>query len=190
VKNPEITDFIAALRDGDPAARRELFRDYLPPLHRRAVRLLGSSGDAYDVAAGLLLDFMEEYVHGFTGQTERSLRGYLKTAVVRRGMAFRERAAALPGDAHEQELSVGMKSNDPLLLARLEACLDELPPRARQILRLKFAGDRDNVEIGRLLGQTRASISKQLIHPQKGALARLRRCIGRRGSAAATGERS
>ena len=177
----DVTSLVVALRHADDTARRALFRRYMPALHRRAVSILRNDGDAYDVSAGLLIDFIDTYCHGFEGTIERSLQGYLKVALVRRCQAYAAYRSDMASVDVDHVPAGPAEADDPLVLARLERCLAALPPRTRRILRLKYAADHDNASIGQMLGVSRAAISQHLIHPIKGALARLRRCINRPG---------
>ncbi|MFT5434711.1 MAG: hypothetical protein ACI9OJ_005425, partial [Myxococcota bacterium] len=112
-----ITSLVVGLRCGDPKAQRQLYRRFLTPLHRRAVRILRNSGDGYDVAAGLLVDFLDIYCHQFKGTNEASLMGYLKVAVVRRSMALRDRRENLT--ELSETLTAHSESRDLLVLERL-----------------------------------------------------------------------
>lgn len=172
----DIRSLLDDLVAGKETAQRVLFKRFWDRPYREANAILRQQSDAYDVTAGLLLDFMTTGVHGFRGTSEGALRRYLQVSARRRAVVARTRSQR----AQElvDELPAEAQTTEPWLLAKLEACLSALPARTRSVLRLKYTGDRSNAEVAQILGQTRANISKFLTHPQKGALARLRRCLG------------
>jgi len=174
-EHEDISPLIIGLRAGDTEARRSFFERYWERPHREAFGVLRDRGDAHDVTAGLLLDFMTEGVHRFRAREHAALEHYLRVSARRRAIATRKHRQTLEPSTDQE--AVGPTERDAWLLARLEHCLGELPPRTRAILRLKYAGGQDNAAIGRTLGQTRANISKLLTHSRKGALGKLRRCI-------------
>ncbi len=172
-------ELIVALRRGEAWARRQLYERFWDLPYRKARRIVGNDGDGHDVVAGVMVDFMDRLVHSFRGQSDKAIRAYLVTATISRATRYqaRKRQVLAQGDV-SAVADTARQPSDPLLRTRLERCLSQLPPRARQVLRLKFGRDLDNTEIANLLGVTRAAISKVLVHEQKGALSRLRRCLG------------
>lgn len=183
-----IAELIAGLIAGDAPARRVLMTRYWNGPFRCAVRILRDEGEGHDLTASLMVDFMDRLVHGFRGRSDAALKAYLAASAISRATrrAGRSRRTSLTDPSELERLAGGDLSgpddrppSDPLLMARLEACLSKLQPRNRQILRLKYGKGLDNAEIGNLLGVTRAAISLRLADPRKGSLARLRRCVQR-----------
>jgi RNA polymerase sigma factor (sigma-70 family) len=173
-----IQGLLDGLRSGASDAQRRLLRQYWDVPYSRARRVLGPTGDAHEVAIGVLGDFMVTHVHDFRATTAPALRLFLATVATRRALALRDRASVLQSGL-EADLQPGpeRETGDPWLLARLEGCLRQLPARSRLVLRLRYGQGMDNAQVAELLGQTRANVSKLLTHPLKGVLGRLRRCL-------------
>ena len=187
-----IPELIAALRRGEAPARVRLWRGHRSALVARAQRVLGDAGDAEDVAAGVLADFMGRLVHRFRGETAAALRAYLVAATIDRSLRLRDRGkvVAIEAGLEDTRAAPEAEAHDPWLDARLRECVRRLPAEQRAVLRLRYAADLDNVEIAELLGQSRSAVSQRLIHPRRGALARLRRCLSRKaGEAGAARDR-
>jgi len=168
-------EFIDALCRREPDACARLFADYWARPYGRARSITGDDGDAHDVVASAFADFIERHAERFRGVRPAALQHYLMLAVThraRRQVARRSRLRELVAEP----ASTG-EAADTLALAQLERCLDDLPPRTREVVALRYGRDLDNHEIADRLGISRPAVNNHLTHPARGALGRLRRCL-------------
>ena len=89
----DIKPLIEGLIHGEAAAQRELFKGYFDIAFREAVRVLHQQGEAYDVTAGLLLDFMTRDAQRFRAGGRPALEHYLRVSARRRAIAAKGGAA-------------------------------------------------------------------------------------------------
>lgn len=174
-KSPEgmsATDLAAALsqvREGNPDAWGELYREYAPAIFRFCRRALPSHEDAEDATTEIFMKVRQKI-----GQYDasRPFTAWLyKVAANHCWDLLRRRRI-------RQDLEIGEVENlplehpDPGQLERLleansgqqvRAALDKLPPRARMALVLRYYSDMSYEEIADSLGVRRAFVGVLLL---------------------------
>ena len=175
-------ELVARLRRGETAAQRELWVRYHPMVLAvcRGVLQADAAGDAEDVAAGVLVDFLEAACRRLRNDDPRVVTSYLKLMAARRSLRCAERRRRVePLDA---ERIAADPAHDPdekgaraLLLRRLDGCLAHLSPKARRAIRLRYGGGLVNQRIGELLGVSKQYVGRLLTRSHE----RLRDCLSR-----------
>ena len=171
---------VARLKRGETEAQRELWVGYHPMVLAGWRRILRAeaAGDAEDVAAGVLVDFLGSACHRLRIDDPRVVTSYLKLMASRRSLRCAERRRRFEVFRAEQTAAEGGADPDEmgsraLLLRRLGDCLGHLSPKARQAIRLRYGGGLVNQRIGELLGVSKQYVGRLLA----GSRARLRDCL-------------
>ena len=167
---------VARLRAGDAEARRAFFERFWPISLRRARAVVHDSGDAHDVAAGVLADFAERHVHTMRSASEAAIGAYIITTTARRARALLARRRQMSQLA-EETLTTEPADTEPVLLARLEECIARLSDRQRQLLQLRFGVGMTNADIAQTLDMSRSAITQAISKEPGGVLPRLKRCL-------------
>jgi hypothetical protein len=178
--SPELQNFLAVLRAGDPEAVGRLL-DEVEPFLRRVIHLrlvggrLGHITDTTDVLQSLLKDFLFQAVRDPAGPGAGGLHTYLAAAVrykiLRRLREEARHAGVPPGEC--KPVSPGPPP-DRLAESRdlFEAVRARLPERSRRLLDLR-ARDHTWAEIAELESDRHDVLRIRLNRDLAGALARL-----------------
>lgn len=153
----------------DVEAFKRLFDTYFEPLYRYALRYLRSGEEARDVVHDV---FLEMWRHRQRIGLERDLRTYLYATTRNHALdrlkrrkvedRFRERregADAQAGADTESEI----ESRE--LAATIQRAIDTLPPRQREVLRLRWQQHLSYEEIGKALNISPKTVA---IHLSRG----------------------
>ena len=158
--NPNPT-LLSRLRRGDAEALREVYERYAEDVYRVALRLTGSSADAYDVTHDIFLglpEAMQRY------DPERPFGPWLRGVAVRTAQmslrsARRRREVALPNVAG---LAVRGRQEAVVDRLTLEKALVELSPDLRSVVVLRELEGLSYQEIADLLGITKSAAAVRL----------------------------
>lgn len=172
---------LAALKAGDTEAQARFWSLHWDRVYATCARVLGYGVDASDVATDVVHDFLFTYVQNI--EHERAIVSYLRLMATRRSLRKRRGAdrhkelepEALPDDGAR---SAEQLANTQMLLPRLNDCLEELTPKAQQVLKLRFAGDMTNERIGQVVGGSKQYIGKLI----RQCTEKLRTCLERKGA--------
>jgi RNA polymerase sigma-70 factor (ECF subfamily) len=169
---------VARLKREDPAAQRRFWRICWPQVYADCARILGDGLPAHEVAVEVLSDFLLRYVHGLSHPGAAGT--YLRLMAVRRAAREKEaRSASKSVDMDVFHAEAGVDAEESAwakaLLPRLEECLGELTPKARQVLKLRYHADLTNERIGALLGGSKQYIGRLITR----SLGVLRKCLER-----------
>lgn len=167
---------IPALKQGSTDAQNAFWRAHHGDVHAICCGVLGRGADAEEVADGVLSDFLFKYVHRL--ETPAAARSYLRLMAVRRSIRRRERRDRQSGSepdvlADQARLTAEERANYALLLPRLGHCMEELTPKAQEVLRLRFRSELTNQKIGGLVGGSKQYIGRLI----KRSLEILRGCL-------------
>lgn len=176
---------LARLRARDPETQAQVWRELHPRLSALCTRIVGDPARGEEVAQDVWIDFAYTYVDRV--EKPGAMRGYLIMMAVRRArrQAIRRRQHRREGEPEErasehQEAPLVEALHHDRLKARLTTCLEELRPRARQMLRMRFREELSLREIGEGFGVSKQAVGKAV----RVALAALRACIERLGEEA------
>jgi len=158
--NPNPT-LLSRLGRGDADALREVYERYADDVYRIALRLTGSSADAYDVTHDVFVG-LPEAVQRYDPDRPFGpwLRGVaVRTAQMRLRSARRRREVALPNVT-----GLAVRSRQEAVVDRLtlEKALDELSPDLRSVVVLRELEGLSYQEIADLLGITKSAAAVRL----------------------------
>lgn len=170
------SSLLASLKAGDPITQSEFWKHAYDDVLAICLKILESRPDATEVAVDVMSDFVFKYVHGISD--EKVLFSYLRIMTIRRALKFRERQRSYT------ELESTMTEDSPAadpeeaahyasLMPRLGACMDQLTPKAQQVIRLRFQYQMTQERIGGLLGGSKQYIGRLI----RRSLELLRDCI-------------
>ncbi len=164
----------AALRQGDVAAYEAVFRRYYTALCSSAVRLTASWDDAEEVVQTVFSTLWQRHDQL---RITTTVRAYLYAAVRNQALNTlkHRRVEELAADkilaAHgSAPLAPDLVLERDEITARIRAAVNDLPPRAREVLTLRWEHHMSYEEIGAVLGVRPNSAKMQ----QSRALAMLR----------------
>jgi RNA polymerase sigma-70 factor (ECF subfamily) len=154
-------DLRLRLRRGEAEAMRQVYERYADDVYRVALRLTGSSADAYDVTHDVFLG-LPEAVQRY--DPERPFPAWLqgvtvRTAQMRLRTARRRREVALPALR-----SLPARSHQDAVVDRLtlEKALDELSADLRSVVVLREVEGLSYQEIADLLGINKSAVAVRL----------------------------
>ncbi len=158
--NPNPT-LLSRLGRGDADALREVYERYADDVYRIALRLTGSSADAYDVAHDVFLGLPEAMQrYDLDRPFGPWLRGVtVRTAQMRLRSERRRREVALPNVAG---MAVRPRQEAVVNRLTLEKALDELSPDLRSVVVLRELEGLSYQEIADLLGITKSAAAVRL----------------------------
>ncbi|MBI4168896.1 MAG: RNA polymerase sigma factor [Acidobacteria bacterium] len=142
---------VARFQGGDESAFDELVVRHRQTVYRLAYRLMGSHEDADDLSQEA---FMKAYrgLRGFRG--EAAFRTWVTRIVVNLALNARQaRRAAVPLEA-AADLRSEATGTEATLRSQVKGAVGDLPPRQRQVLRLKVYGGLKFSEIARAAGMS------------------------------------
>lgn len=165
-KNKPNPDLLSRLERGDTEAMRQIYLWYADDVYRIALRLTGSSADAYDVTHDVFLglpEAMQRYDRQRPFPTW--LRGVaVRTTQMRLRAARRRREVPLPA---LRQLAVRPRQEAVVDRLTLEKALDELSPDLRSVVVLRELEGMKYQEIADLLGITKSAAAVRLHRARK-----------------------
>lgn len=176
---PTDVDLVLALRARDAKAFAALFERYFEPLVRFGYHLLGSRDAAKDAVQDI---FVRVWERPELLDPSRSLKQYLYTAV--RNRALDERKREVVRSRHHQEtlaiasddremLETPSPENAVLSAATLQAAMEQLPERRREVVRLRMQEQLTYEEIAKILDTSPVAAERLVFR----ALADLRKIL-------------
>lgn len=160
-ENSPNPNLMSRLGRGEPEALREVYERYADDVYRIALRLTGSSADAYDVTHDVFLGLPEAMLRY---DPERAFSSWLRGVAVRTAqMRIRE-----TGRRREVELSalprLAAGSTRDVLVSRLtlERALDQVSSALRSVIVLRELEGLSYAEIADLLGITESAVAVRL----------------------------
>lgn len=168
-------DELARLRRREPAAQARFFRAFRDRLEQLCARVLGKNGDAQELAADVLGDFLYTYVDGVT--TPRAVPTYLKLMATRRSLRMhkaKERSDEIEDDLlHDDTAPPDQAIWARQVMPKLDHCMGILTPKAREVLRLRFGTELTNEAIGEIVGGSKQYIGRLI----KESTEKLKACL-------------
>ena len=166
---------LARLRRREPAAQARFFSAFRERVEHLCARILGQSGDAQELAADVLGDFLYTYVDGV--ETPRAVPTYLKLMATRRSLRL-HKAKERAGEIDDEQLHDDTVTPDQAIWARqvmpkLDRCMGILTPKAREVLRLRFGTELTNEAIGDIVGGSKQYIGRLI----KESTEKLKTCL-------------
>jgi RNA polymerase sigma-70 factor (ECF subfamily) len=153
----------------DPQAFRALYNRYLPRLYAYMSYRVGRKQDAEDLVAETFLKVVED-LKRFEWRHDNSFGGWLFRIAHNLSLNFQRdtwRAGeSLPLDALPSIAAHALLPQDEVLrkeiFARLHRLVNELPPRRREVITLKYFTGLHNKEIADMLGLDERTVSSNL----------------------------
>lgn len=169
---------LESLVQGDDAARVAFWRAVQPRVEHICRQTLGDPHEARDLAAEVLVDFMFEYAAKL--ENPAAAPNYVYLMAMRRAQRHAQRRGAeVPAEALPERIDQNRQPDEladgTWVRQRLQGCLQELRPKARQALVLHYGKGHSNQLIGSLLGGSKQYIGRLL----RDSLALMRLCIER-----------
>ena len=150
--------------DGDERAFEALVEHYRPLLFNSIYQILGDYDQSCDILQQV---FLQLYLSLPSLKQDKSLRGWLLKVARNRCLDELRRKHAMPFSTletieDEEEVSLLLSLSDPGPLPEevaeqqdlrneLQRAIDDLPPRYRRVVLLRYAGQQSFVEIGEAL---------------------------------------
>jgi RNA polymerase sigma-70 factor (ECF subfamily) len=150
--------------DGDQYAFETLVEQYRPLLFNSIYQILGDYDQSCDILQQV---FLQLYLSLPTLKQDKSFRGWLLKVARNRCLDELRRKHAMPfstleviEDEDEGSLLLALSDPNPLpeeiaerhdLRSAVRRAIDELPPRYRRVVLLRYAGQRSFAEIGEAL---------------------------------------
>ena len=171
---------LALLKARDAQAQARFFRAQRARVEALCARVLGHGADAFEIAADVLGDFLFRYVDGV--ESPRAVSTYLKLMATRRSLRW------LRAKGRSDEIQEGDgdglvdAERDPApdqaiwarqMMPRLGGCLEQLTPKAREVLKLRFSTELTNESIGDILGGSKQYIGRLI----KESTDKLKKCL-------------
>jgi RNA polymerase sigma factor (sigma-70 family) len=162
---PSDEELMTAYAAGDAAAFRALFERYALPLHRMALRRLGSEADARDLVQQTFLQMHRARNDFRPGSPLRPwlftiamnlVRGYYRTSGRRREQSLDDRAPA-PSVTSAEQLPEGARLREESQ-TRVRAALASLPEAQRTVIELHWWGECPYEEIAQIVGASVAAV--------------------------------
>ena len=153
----------------DPQAFRQLYNHYLPRLYAYVCYLVGCAQDAEDLVAATFLRVVEE-IDRFRWRHDNSFAAWLFRIAHNLVYNF-QRSARHAGRPLALEDIPHIPANALLphdeverkeLFAHVRRLVEELPPRRREVISLKYFGGLQNREIAAVLGLDERTVASNL----------------------------
>lgn len=170
---------VERIKQGDRAAFNELYTQHYPSL-RSYARLLVDEKEAEDVVQDV---FFTVWIHRDALDTSLSIRGYLLRAVYHTALNVIKRKGLQSAyeTTHKEEIEeMGRRYYyDPEaseivrrlylrdLRADLQAAIDSLPPRCKEVFSLSYLYDLSGKEISRRLGISLSTVENHIYNALK-----------------------
>ena len=172
---------LALLKARDPLAQGRFFRAHRGRVEVLCARVLGHGADALEIATDVLGDFLFQYVDGV--ESPRAVSTYLKLMATRRSLRWlrtRGRSDEMQDDdggavelGREREAPVDQAIWARQMMPRLDGCLEQLTPKAREVLKMRFSTELTNESIGDIVGGSKQYIGRLI----KESTEKLRTCL-------------
>jgi RNA polymerase sigma factor (sigma-70 family) len=176
---------LARLKARDARAQARFFRAQRARVEGLCARVLGQGADAQEIATDVLGDFLFRYVDGV--ESPRAVSTYLKLMATRRSLRWVKNrgrndevqddgaagAALDPAGARALEPAVDQAIWARQMMPRLDGCLEQLTPKAREVLKLRFSTELTNEAIGDIVGGSKQYIGRLI----KESSDKLRTCL-------------
>ena len=167
---------LALLKAENPDAQKAFWLAHWERTYAICARILGHGADAADVATDVIDDFLFRYVGGLSHQ--RAIRSYVRLMATRRSLRRRkqrDRQDELGGDelGAEPSRTAEDMAGVALLRPQLGRCLEQLTPKAQQVLNLRFGSEMTNERIGQLVGGSKQYIGRLI----RQSTEKLRECL-------------
>ncbi len=167
---PGETELVAACRQGDREAFRELFEQYRDRVYSIALRFSGSETAAMDISQDAFVKFFDS-IRGFRG--DASLQTWIFRMVVNSCFDYRRRNRRFV-PMPEGFLETLRAAADSLAdLVRSEQCasvrsaVDRLAPHLRMVVALRYTEGLSYEEIGAVLGCSLGTVASRLNRAHK-----------------------
>ena len=160
-ENSPSPNLLSRLGRGEPEALREVYERYADDVYRIALRLTGSSADAYDVTHDVFVGLPEATQRY---DPDRAFPSWLRGVTVRTA----QMSIRAVGRRREVDLSslaglaVGSKRDSLVSRVTLERALDQLSPALRSVVVLRELEGLSYAEIADLLGITESAVAVRL----------------------------
>ena len=175
---------LALLKARDPHAQARFFRGHRPRVEALCARVLGHGADALEISTDVLGDFLFRYVDGV--ESPRAVSTYLKLMATRRSLRW-VRTRGRSDEVQEDDggaLELGPREpagNQPIdqaiwarqMMPRLDGCMGQLTPKAREVLKMRFSTELTNESIGDIVGGSKQYIGRLI----KESTDKLRKCL-------------
>lgn len=175
-------EILGRLQQRERAAQEQVWRVERPRLLRVAGPILGSPDLCESCVADVFCDFFFHYVDSV--RSSRAIPAYLKIMTLRR--ARRQAARASRSLEVDPERLVAEGSEDAsaqadrsIFLRGLEACLETLTGRARQMVKLHYGLELSYAAVAEQLGVSKQAVGKAVLK----SLDALRQCLEQRRAA-------
>ena len=151
------------LKEGDSEAQKLFWQRSWNDVYTVTLRILENSPDATEVAVDVLSDFIFDYVQRV--RKGAALQAYLRIVAARRAVRFKQKKHAVTAvgldvledlDARSPEASAEFSG----MVDELNLCLEQLTPKAQQVLRLRYHRDYTTENIGVLVGGSKQYIGR------------------------------
>lgn len=160
---------IIQVQRGQREAFRPLYRHYLPRVYAYVAYRVASREDAEDLTADIFLNVLRA-LEGFNYRGRGSFAAYLfrsaHNAVQQHYREQQRNPQALVLDALPEIASTEVNPDDALqrqeAYAHLRACIDTLPARRQEIVRLRFFAGLRNQEIAEVLHLNEKTVASHL----------------------------
>lgn len=172
---------LARLKARDPAAQARFFRAHRGRVEALCARVLGHGADAVEIATDVIGDFLFQYVDGV--ESPRAVATYLKLMATRRSLRWIKTRgksdevgdddAVDPGRDPSGDQAADQRIWAQQMMPRLDGCLEHLTPKARDVLKMRFATDLTNEAIGEIVGGSKQYIGRLI----KESTEKLRKCL-------------
>ena len=151
------------MQAGDPETQRDFWKQTYGDVYAISSRILGTGSDAGEVAVDVLSDFLLRYVHSISN--EQTLISYLRIMTTRRALKYRaKKRPYTPLDivdlADEDTKNPEEAAYLASLMPRLEECMEQLTPKAQQVIRLRYFRHMTNQSIGEWVGGSKQYIGR------------------------------
>jgi len=141
---------LAKARAGDGGAFAALVTGHQKSVYGLALRMLGSSHSAEDIAQEV---FMQLHAKLSSIESPEHLRFWLRRVTANKAIDQLRRGSLVEVTSLdvEAQLVAAEDPGDPLLQQRLRSMLQQLNPAARAVMTLRYQEDLDPLEIARIL---------------------------------------
>ncbi len=156
---------VARIRAGEEAALSALYERYVNRIYGYVYSRVGNREEAEDLTSEIFVQVLRQLVRLYRGDgpLEHWLLAIARQVV---NQAWRKRCPTCPLELAEDRLASPAEDTEPDppdKRGRVQQVLEQLPPRYRQVLELRFFQGLDTREVASALG-TRAGTARVLIH--------------------------
>lgn len=151
-----------------------IWKGHRPEVRRICRSILSNADEADDVADSVLVDFLFGHLQEL--RRTDAIGPYLRLMAARRALQRKRRSREVVASIDVPQDALGEEAAERAVLSeRIEECAHVLTPKARTVLRLRFAGDLTAEKIGELVGGSKQYIGKLITK----SCALLRECVAK-----------